>query len=199
MSDLTGARAEFVKRAREELERVLLLPVDQRDEAWSEAYGGGAIRNLANLPEFERDWMEPPSNASVSLSYLKRNPAPTLFQLDIQYELDIDGGLLFMQVAGVKGGDESQFRVQALLAGRDPGTILLWVGVKKTVVAGTSQQRVSEGRVSARGTAKTKVVGPEIGSSVVLRGVDRPDVVVRIVDYNLKRGMMWVTSEDSLM
>lgn len=198
MADLEGARAEFVRQARLELNRINLLPKTQRDEAWSEAYGGGAIRDLANLPEFSQDWMEAPSNSSVSLTYLKRNPAPTVTQLNIEYLLKVLGGQLLLEVAGVKGGDESRFRVKALLAGQDKGTYLFWVRIKKTEVTATQTQRVSAGRISAAGTGKTKVQGPEIDSVVTLEGQNgRDNMSVRIKDYNLKRGILFAkkTSE----
>jgi len=198
MADLEGARAEFVRQARLELVRINLLPKAQRDEARSEAYGGGAIRDLANLSEFSQDWMEAPSNRSVSLTYLKRNPAPTVTQLNIQYNLKVLGGQLLLEVAGIKGGDESRFRVKALLAGQDKGTYLFWTRVKKTEVTATNIERVSNGRISAAGTGKTKVQGPEIGSVVTLEGQNGMDnLSVRIKDYNLKRGFLFAkkTSE----
>lgn len=195
MAALTGAREEFIARARQELAKIETLPVTERDAAWTEVYGGGAIRNLADLPEFRKDWMEAPSNASVSLEYLKRNPAPTVNQLDLQYELDVDGGELLLEVAGERGGDESQFRVAALLAGQERGTMLFWVRVKKTLVAGTGETRVSQGRVSAAGTGKTKVQGPRVGVEVTLRGIDRADMRVTVLDYNLRRGILYARPE----
>ena len=188
-----SAREEFVRQARLVLARVNTLPREQRDEAWTDVYGRGALRHLAGLTEFSsQNWLESPSNRTTKLEYLKRNPANTIGELNIQYILEVQGGQLLLERAGVKGGDESNFRVRALLKGSDLNTQLFWFRMKKTQIAGTSKKRISNGRRSSPGTGKTRIIGPQVGAVVTFQGQgDNPDVKMRILNYNLKRGVMY--------
>jgi hypothetical protein len=191
MSAFSGERAEFIRLARIEIERISELPLEERDEAYNKTIGPGALRSLAGVADLAPNWLEGPSNRSVSFEYLTENPAPTILQLNLQYTLEVNNGILLMQVMGVKGEDESGFRVKALLMGRRKGTILFAARTKKTRDVLTGRTVVSGGRISAAGTGKSKVYNPTIGKEYTLKGEERDDLRVKIVAVNLEKALLW--------
>lgn len=188
---LRGQRGEFIRVAKRELARINRLPRAKRDAAYEDTFGKGAIRALADFPELAPGWLDGPSNRTVDFEYLVENPAPTVMQLEEQYHLELPDAILLMDKAGTKGGDESGFRVEALLKGRRKGTVLFWARTKKTRVVGTNRKRVSGGRISAPGTGRTLVHGPRLGKIYTLKGQGRSDIKVKVLDYNLKKAVLW--------
>lgn len=188
---LSGQRAEFVRVAKRELARINRLPRAERDGAYEQKFGKGAIRALADFPELAPGWLDGPSNRTVDFEYLVENPAPTTTQLDIEYRLKLPDAILLMQKAGVKGGDESGFRVEALLRGRRKGTVLFWARTQKTRVVGTNKTRVGGGRISAPGTGRGIVQGPRLNKIYTLTGEGRADIKIKVLDYNLKKAVVW--------
>lgn len=188
---LRGQRAEFVRVAKREIAHINRLPRAERDGAYEEKFGKGAVRALAEFPELAPGWLSGPSNRTVSFKTLVENPAPRVNQLEVEYELELPDAILLMQKAGVKGGDESGFRVDALLRGRRKGTVLFWAKTKKTRVVGTNRKRVGGGKISAPGTGRTLVRGPRLGKIYTLRGEGRSDIKIKVLDYNLKKAVLW--------
>lgn len=183
---------EILRLAALTLAEVEELPLDERDAAWSRFSKGDAVRDLAQHTRFHRSWMRAPSNATVRLDYLARHPAPTKQQMaaGVYYTLDVPNGTLILQLAGVKGGDESRFRVSSLLRGWGSGTELYFVRTKKTYVPGGGSAS-GAGVASAAGTARARVFGPPVGAKAVLLASEGDDRTVRILDYNLVHGVLW--------
>lgn len=129
-------------------------------------------------------------NPTVPLEYLRANPSPAVYRLNHQYTLPLRGGFYLLELAGVAGTPSPDFMADELLGMQARGTMLFWFHEKKirTPLGGI---RVSSGKVSARGTGKTRVFAPRVGRTYALAAKgDGPGLTVTLTHLNARKGYL---------
>lgn len=98
------------------------------------------------------------------MQYLIDNPAPTLWQLSVDWRLTRKNDVYLLQEGGVRGGDESGWQVAELLYGSAKGSVLFWFHKKIIVTARGSRVTNNNSLRSVRGSAVVVTDDLRLGS-----------------------------------